>query len=145
MSPDIEILCKTLTGAAVPVPTITQKFFTTTVEYSDALQDSQTVTFKPRNFIPVPPLILKPIQDSISKSNGDSRVVLVECVKAVKDFNTKHTKHANYADKAKSKCKEIIFLLFHMSQNNKKIDAVQVTGCNNEKVASELKKSRSYV
>ena len=27
-----------------------------------------------------------------------------------------------------------------MSQNNDEIDAVQVTGCNNEKVASELKK-----
>ena len=65
MSPDIDTLCKTHKGAAVPVPTITQIFCTTTVEQADALQDSQTVTFKPRNFIPTPPFLLKPIKDSI--------------------------------------------------------------------------------
>ena len=92
-SPDIETLCKTPTGASVPVPTITTFLSTTTVEQADALQDSQTVPFRPSNFIPVPPFLLKPNQDSVSKSNGDSRVVLVECVKAVKVFDTKH---ANY-------------------------------------------------
>ena len=103
------------------------------------------MTFKPRNLIPILPFLLKPIQDSISKSNGDSRVVLVECVKAVKDFDKKHAKNAEYAYKAKSKCKKIMFWLYLVSHNNEKIDAVQVTGYNNEKVASELKKSRSYV
>ena len=32
-----------------------------------------------------------------------------------------------------------MFWLYLVSQNNNEIDAVQVTGCNNEKVASELK------
>ena len=109
MSPGIETFCKTPTGAAVTVPTITQILSITTVEQADALQDSQTVTFKPSDFIPIPPFLLKPIQDLISKSNGDSRVVLVECVKAVKDFDKKHANNAEYADKAKSKCKEIMF------------------------------------
>ena len=99
--------------------------------------------FKPRNFILIPPFILRPIQDSISKSNGDSRVVLVKCVKSVKDFDIKPANDAEYADKAISKCKEIMLWVYLVSQNNNKIDAVQVTVCNNEKVASELKKSRS--
>ena len=140
MSPDIETLCKKPIGAAVLVPTITQIVSTTIVEQEYAIQDSQTVTFKPKNFILIPPFLLKPIQDLISKSNGYSRVVLVKCVKAVKDFYTKHVKDAEYADKAKSKCKEIMFWLYLASQNNNEIDAIQVTGCNNEKVASELKK-----
>ena len=105
MSPDIETLCKTPKGAAGQVPTITQILSTTTVGQADALQDSQTVTFKSRNIIPIPLFLLKPIQDSISKSNGDSRVVLVECVKSVKEFDTKHANNSEYADKATSKCK----------------------------------------
>ena len=62
--------------------------------------------------------------------------MLVKCVKPVKDFDTNHAHDAEYADKAKSKCKDIMFWLYPVSQNNKKIDAVQFTGCNNEKVAS---------
>ena len=65
MSPDIETLYKTPTGAAVPVPKITQILSTTPAEQADALQDSQTVSLKPRNFIPITPFLLKPIQDSI--------------------------------------------------------------------------------
>ena len=49
--------------------------------------------------------------------------------KSVKDFDTKHSNDAKNADKVKSKCKEIMFWLYLVSQNNDKIDAVQVTGC----------------
>ena len=98
------------------------------------------MTFKPRNFIPNPTFLLKLIQDSISNSDGNSRVVLVECVKAVKDFDTKHSNNAGYAVKENSECKEIMFCLYLVSQNNDEIDAVHVTGCNNNKIASELKK-----
>ena len=76
------------------MPTITTFLSTTTVEQADALQDSQTVTFKPRNFIPIPPFLHKPIQYLISKSNGNSILVLVECVKAVNYFDTLHAKDA---------------------------------------------------
>ena len=108
--------------------TITQILSKTTVEEADALQDSQKVTFKPRNFIPIPPFLLKPIQYSISKPNGYSRVMLVECVKTVKDFDKKYANDTEYEDKATSKCKDIMFWLYLLSQNNNKIDAVQVTG-----------------
>ena len=136
MSPYIETLCKKPTGAAVPVPTITQILCTTTVEQEDALQDIQTMTFNPRNFIQFPPFILQPIQDSISKSNGEYRVMLVKCVKAVNDFDTKHANYAECTDKAKSNYKEIKFWLYLASHNNDKINVVQVTGSSNKKVAS---------
>ena len=124
------------------MPTITQMLRTATVEQADSLKDSQTVTFKPRNFIPIPLFLIKPIKYSISKSYGYSRVVLVECVKAVKDFDKKHAKNAEYADKSNFKCKAVMFWLYFVSHNNNKIYAVQVTGCNNKKVASELKKMK---
>ena len=92
MSPDIETLCKKPIGAAVLVPTITQIVSTTIVEQEYAIQDSQTVTFKPMNFIPNTLFLIKPINDSISKSYGDSRVVLVNCVKSVKEFQYKACK-----------------------------------------------------
>ena len=85
------------------MPTITEILSTKTVEQADTLQDNQTVTFWPRNFIPIPPFLLKPIQDSISKPNGDSRVLLVECVKVVKDFDKNHANDADYSDKSKYK------------------------------------------
>ena len=124
MSPDIETLFKSPTGASVPVPTITQILSTATVEQADYLQYSQTVTYKPRNFIPITLFLIKPINDSVSKSYVDSRVVLVECVKAVKDFDTKHANNAEYVDKSKYKCKEIMFWLYFVSHNNNEIDAV---------------------
>ena len=98
------------------------------MEQADYLQDNQIVTIKPRNFTPIIPFLLKPIQYSISKSKGDSKVVIVECVKAVKYFDTNHENNAEYADKAKSNRKEIMFWLYLVSHNNDEINAVQVTG-----------------
>ena len=65
MSPDIKTLCKATTGASVPVPTITQLLSTSKVGQADYLQDSQTLTYKPRNFIPITLFLIKPINDSI--------------------------------------------------------------------------------
>ena len=61
--------------------------------------------------------------------------MLVECVKPVKDFDTNHAHDAEYAGKANSKCKEIMFWLYLVSQSNDEIDEVQVTGRNNKKVS----------
>ena len=139
MTPDIDTLFATSEEAALAVPSVTQILAVTSIENVDGLTDSATVTYKPRNLIPIPPFLLETIQTSISKSNGNSKPILVECVKAIKDFDTKHANDTTYEDKARAKCKDILFWLYLVSSGNAAIDAVPVTGCNNEKVAEELK------
>ena len=74
MALDVEILCKVPTEVASLVPIMTQIPGVTNV---DKFLYSHSVTIKPRNFILIPPFLLKPIQNSIFKSNGDSEMVLI--------------------------------------------------------------------
>ena len=64
--------------------------------------------------------------------------MLVNCIKTSKEFDTTHANDKAYNDKARSKCKDIMMWLYLVSKNSPSIDAIQITGCANEKVAIEL-------
>lgn len=138
MTPDITVLCKSPTGAATATPSATQLLGVSTRGQVDALAVSATVTYKPRNFIPVPPFLLEVVHQSISKSNGEAKEILVDCVKAIKEFDAAHTNDAEYTDKARSKCKDMMFWLYLVSQSSDAVEAVPATGCNNESMAERL-------
>ena len=65
MTPEMDSLFKIPDGAAVPTPTPTQVLSVSTVTEVNALTDSTTVTYKPRNLILIPPFLLKTFQKSI--------------------------------------------------------------------------------
>jgi hypothetical protein len=137
MTPDIDVLFR-IPGNAVPTPTTTQVLAVSTEAEIDALTNSATVTYRPRNFIPIPPFLVDIVQNSISNSNGNSKYVLIDCVKAIKDFDTLHTNDEDFVDKARSKCKDIMLWLYLVGDNNPAIEAVQTMGCQNEQVAETL-------
>ena len=137
MTPDIDTLFSIPEGAAVSVPSPTTVLNVSSVEEVDNLTDSATVTYKPRNLIPIPQFLIETIQNSISKSNGNSKLMLIECVKKIKEFDIEHTNDDDYTDKARSKSKDILLWLYLVCKISDKIDAVPVIGCN-EKVAKAL-------
>ena len=137
MTPDIDTLFSIPEGAAVSVPSPTTVLNVSSVEEVDNLTDSATITYKPRNLIPIPQFLIETIQNSISKSNGNSKLMLIECVKKIKEFDIEHTNDDDYTDKARSKSKDILLWLYLVCKISDKIDAVPVIGCN-EKVAKAL-------
>ena len=76
MTPDIDTLCKDPEGVAVAVPSQTALLSVSSEEEVAALTDSAMITYKPRNFIPIPQFLIETIQNSISKSNGKSKLML---------------------------------------------------------------------
>ena len=107
MTPDATTLCKVEVPTAAPVPTANHVFGVSNVEDVDNLTESATVTYKPRNFIPLPPFLMEPIHDAITASNGDAKVALVACIKKIKKFDTDHNEDQSLNDKAKVACKPI--------------------------------------
>jgi hypothetical protein len=137
MTPNVDTLFN-VAGEAVPMPTPTQLLSVSTVEEINALTNSATVTYKPRNLIPIPPFLIETFQKSISNSNGNSKTLLIDCVKAIKEFDTTHTNDEDYVDKARSKCKDIMLWLYLVAIDSPAIEAVQTIICQNEKVAETL-------
>jgi hypothetical protein len=74
MTTNIKVLCKMPTQAPIAIPSVTQILIVTTEEQVDTLTASTTVTYALRNFIPVPPFLLVPIQETISKLNASNRL-----------------------------------------------------------------------
>ena len=78
MTPDIDSLFKENINAAIAIPSITQFMNASSSEEIDALDASASVTYKPRNFIPIPPFLVEIVYNKIKKSNGNARSVLLE-------------------------------------------------------------------
>jgi hypothetical protein len=141
MTPDIEILCDTpAIMAPVPIPSTTQLLSVTNQEQLQDLTESATVTYKARNFIPVPPFLLNSVNNAISNSNGQAEEVILNCIKSIKDFDMNHAADVEYVDKARSKCKDILFWLYLVTQNSPAILATPSMGCSNEAMASQVSK-----
>ena len=145
MTPDISILSETPTGAAVSTPTPTNLNGMTTIEHVNDIELSVTITHKPRNFIPIPPFLLQTLQDSIATHNGDAKQALLSSAKALAAFDIAHADDADYEDKARTKCKDILFWLFLVGQKSVAIKATSVIGCSNETVATYFRDMESKV
>ena len=137
-TPDIEVLFEKPTGAAVTVPTPTSILGITSVADIDGLQDGQTTTYKPRNFIPVPPFLIQAINSTIAVSRGDANAILVEVVNAIKEFDTVHAIDAEYTDAAKTKCKPLLYWLYLAGKDNEIIKQIPSMVCSNARLANSF-------
>ena len=139
MTPDIDILSKKPTLAAVATPTPTNLNGVISIENVEALALSASIVYKPRNFIPIPPFLLRTVQNTISEHNGNAKQVLLHSVQAIQEFDTAHANDDDYADKAKSNCKEFLFWLYLVSINSESIDATPTIGCSSDSVAKKFR------
>jgi hypothetical protein len=134
VNPDIDILCKVPNENAVAIPSTTSILNINNIDQIQELTVSATVTYKARNFIPVPPFLLETIFKNISKSSGQAAQVLLEVVKEIKNFDILHANDAEYVDKARSKCKDILFWLYLVHTEDDSIEALPTMNCNSEKL-----------
>ena len=138
VTPDVETLCKTPAGAAVPVPTITALLGIKKSEDFDTITAGARSTYKPRNFVPVVPFLVKPVSAAIISANGAARSIYLAVLAAIKTFDTEHADDNEYTEKAKNKCKDFIQWLFLVATESNSIEATQVTGCNKITVVKQL-------
>ena len=139
MTPDIETLCKDPEGEPVATPTPTNLIGLTTLENVEDLTLSATIKYKPRNFIPIPPFLLKIVQENVATHNGDASHILLQSAKAIVAFDNEHAGDDEYVDKAKAKCKDFLLWLYLVSAKSDTITATPVIGCNNITVSTYFK------
>jgi hypothetical protein len=108
MIPDYSILTAVPQVTAESIPTTVQLLAVSSVEEVNALVNGNTTSYKPRNFVPVPPFLLNRISTFISKSEGNAKELLVEVAAGIKEFDTIHQNDDEYLEKAKSKSKDIL-------------------------------------
>ena len=138
MTPEVDTLSKVPSATAVAVPTINHVLGAKTVEEVNNLTISATVTYCPRNLIPIPPFLLETIAKAIGEAKGDARVVLTKCSETIKQFDTDHNTDENYKDKAKQKCKDIVNWIYLVCSESEAIEAVPTMACNDTKLAQAL-------
>ena len=137
MIPDISVLCNDHDGSTNPVPKISDILSITTVEEVNNLTDSASVTYKARNFVPIPPFLLIPIIEAMKESN-DAKKILIATVLAIKEFDTAHSGDSEYKEKAKSKCKDFMLWLYLVAKESNAIKPVPFNSVSSEKVAEKL-------
>ena len=90
MTPDIDVLKEVPSDTAIQIPTMANLFEVSSIDEINALTVGTRSSFRPRNFIPIPPFLLDSMHETIAESNGDSKVVLLKAVEKIKEFDTTH-------------------------------------------------------
>ena len=140
MTPDMETLKKVESASDTAVPAMANLLNVKSKEEVDALTVSATVKYRARNVLPVPPFMLDSIQEVVEDKNGEAREMLVKTAEAIKEFDTKHASDTSYGDKAKTKCKDLLYWLYLVSADSNAIAPVNVIVCTNPKVKAKLRK-----
>ena len=130
MMPDYNSLTQIPQATAEPIPTAQQLLNMTSIDKVNALTQGLTTSYKPRNFVPIPPFLIETIDNSISKYEGDAIQTLIVVAQALKDFDTLHSNDNDYVDKAKSKSKDVLAWLYLVIKD--KITAIPTMGCNSK-------------
>ena len=94
--------------------------------------------YKPRNFIPIIPFLCKAISESIEKDQGDSKLLLIKVIQAIKNFDTTHNTDDEFVDKAKQKCKDLLFWIYLAGKENA-IKSIPTTVNVNRRVKQNIK------
>ena len=141
-TPDIDTLIETPEGAAIAVPTMTNFLQVSSIEDIEALTNGASTVYKPCTFIPITPFLCQVISESIEDDQGDSKLLLLKVVQAIKSFDTKHNADDEFIDKAKQKCKDIIFWIYLAGKENA-IKPIPTTANINRRVKKKIKEITS--
>jgi hypothetical protein len=119
-------LCEKPAGPAIAVPTATNILAITSIADIEALSDG-TTTYEPRNFIPITPFLCKTVNESIKTNKGECKELLLAIVLAIKAFDSEFDANDEYNNKAKQKCKELLYWLYLSSKPVSPIKAIPTT------------------
>ena len=115
VTPDRDILFKKPDGRREDdpkVPTPSDILAVTTTEEIDNLTESDAASYRARPFIPLPPFLARPVNQIISRSQGDVKLILLEVIRAIKEFDTTHDQDPEFTEKAAVKCVSLLNWLY---------------------------------
>ena len=138
MTPDTTILLETPAGNAVATPTVTSLLAVKSIEDIDALTNGTTTTYKPRHFIPITPFLCKTISKSIEKNESDCKSLLLAVALAIKQFDIDFDGNTDYVNKAKQKCKDILYWLYLASKQDSPVKPIPTTVCKSRRIRDKL-------
>ena len=83
MTPDIDVLFETPHVDAYRVAKKVDILKCTTLADITNLKESSTVSYRARNFIPIPPFLTQTVVSAISASKGKAEQILLEVISAI--------------------------------------------------------------
>ena len=142
VSPDTETLFKDPHATAYSVAKREDIMACTTAEMVSALTDSDTQSIRARNFIPVPPFLIRPVSIAIEASNGDPKTILLASITAIKEFDELNKDNATFTEKAAVKCKLFVHWLYVAMHDEAENGIAQIhfALCPNEGLVSKAKR-----
>ena len=144
-TPDVEILFKQPHPNAVAVAKRDDIMNCTSIENIENLAQSQSQTIRPRNFIPVPPFLVRTLNDSIAINKANTNQVFLDVITEIKVFDEVHKDDDDYKDKAAVKCKQLVHWLYVASKDDDEnsIARIQFANCTNVNLSKRLKEFMS--
>jgi len=137
--PDMSILFEKPSGPAIPIPTMPTLLAVTSEADIDALTNGASVSYQPRNFIPIAPFLCQAISECIGANEGDAKKVLERVVREIKNFDNIHNGDVSFTEKARSACKPILLWLYLVASENTCIKPIPTTSVSNKDLVKELK------
>ena len=132
ISPDISVLLGTPSSGEEKVPPIADLLIAKTRSDIENLKVSDTETYLPRNFIPVPPFLYEATSEAIDRSGGCIVAVLLQVIEEILEFDDidGDDESENLPEEnAKTSCEELLYWLY--LAHKAKVYATPSVGCSN--------------
>ena len=112
MTPDTDLLFETPHATAFEIPRKDDILNCVTSDDVKALVESNTVSYRARNFIPIPPFLMQVVVSTIVANQGNAMKILLEVISAIKTFDANFSSDGDYKEKATTECKPLLFWLY---------------------------------
>jgi hypothetical protein len=105
------------------------------------LQASASQSIRARNFIPVPPFLVRTLGDSIASNKANTNKILLDVILKIKEFDEAHKDDAEFVEKAATKCKMFLHWLYVActDDDDNGIAQIQIAICANEVITARMK------
>ncbi len=140
-TPDAEVLFRQPHPDAYDVAKREDIMNCESLEDVENLAASGSQSIKARNFIPVPPFLVKTLSDSIAVNKEQTNQIFLDVIKAIKDFDEGHREDEEFKEKAATKCKQLLHWLYVASKDDDEngISQIHFTVCSNETIMKRMK------
>ena len=111
------------------------------IEDVNNLVPSQSQTIRARNFIPVPPFLVRTLNDSIAINKANTSQVILDVITKIKEFDEVHKDDDEFKEKATTKCKQFLHWLYVACKDDDEngIAQVQFGNCSSRVLSTKLK------
>ena len=145
-TPDAEVLFRQPHPDAYAVAKREDIMNCSSIEDITNLVASQSQNIRARNFIPVPPFLVRTLNDSIAINKANTNQVFLDVITEIKVFDEVHKDDDDYKERAATKCKKFLQWLYVACKDNNDengIDQIQFSNCVNEALSKRLKEFMS--